>query len=113
MALLDFRAVCMPYCIKKLENGKYHVLNREYKPLSFCTANNDYLKKELPIELELEITEQVISNLKLKGAQFQDNMIFLYGDGTNPLNEQHRKPYYELLDILFPVRVNNLIKQYK
>ncbi|WP_291728203.1 hypothetical protein [Bernardetia sp.] len=108
MALFDFRAVCMPYCIKRLENGKYHVLNREYKPLSFCTISNDYLEKKLPIELDLEITGKIMSQLAAKGAVFQNDMIFLYGDGTNPVKEKNRVQYYELLDILMTIRVNNL-----
>ena len=54
MALFDFRAVCLPYCLKKQEDDTYLVLNREYKPLSFCTDSNEFLKQELPIYLKIK-----------------------------------------------------------
>ena len=39
MPLHDFRSVNLPYCLKKQPDGKYVVLNREYKPIGFKTKD--------------------------------------------------------------------------
>ena len=39
MPLGDFRAVFLPDCLQKQEDGHYAVLNREYKPVGFYTRN--------------------------------------------------------------------------
>ena len=38
MPLGDFRSVFMPYCLRKQKDGRYVVLNREYKPVGFFTC---------------------------------------------------------------------------
>jgi len=38
------RAIFLPYCIQRLEDGRYVVLNRNYKPLGFRTT--EFLRYE-------------------------------------------------------------------
>lgn len=33
MSLGDFRSIFLPYCLRKLSDGRYVVLNRRYKPV--------------------------------------------------------------------------------
>jgi len=42
MARGNFISVYMPYCLEMLGDGRYTVLNREYKPVGFFS--------ELPVE---------------------------------------------------------------
>jgi hypothetical protein len=42
MSHSDFRAMFFPYCLQKQKDGRYVVLNREYKPVGFKpTASSD------------------------------------------------------------------------
>ena len=64
MAMNDFRAICLPYCLKKQNDGTYLVLNREYKPLSFKTREDNYLNQELPIYLKIKnLTSKTIEKI--------------------------------------------------
>lgn len=110
MALGDFRAVCLPYCLKKQDDGTWLVLNREYSPLSFNTHSNDFLKQDLPIYLKIkDLTAKKIEKiLQLgEGAALQNDGrdLFLYNDGTNPFRKEHRKVYFKRLEILMELSI--------
>ena len=119
MALQDFRAVCMPYCLKKLENDVFLVLNREYKPLSFCTYSNEYQNQNLPIYLKIKgLTPKMIKQIIAigEGASFQEktNTLFLYDDNTNPINifqgkikAKDLENYFKRLALLMPLSIDN------
>lgn len=111
MALNDFRAVCLPYCLKKQEDGTYLVLNREYKPLSFKTWDNDFLKQDLPIYLKLKgLAEKKIEKIVSigEGASVQNDGkdIFLYNDKTNPLYKEGRADYFRRLELLMELKID-------
>ena len=62
MALQDFRAVFMPYCIERQPDGRYVVLNRAYKPLGFFTS--DYIRySDHPVAVGLRITPKTADKL--------------------------------------------------
>lgn len=110
MALLDFRAVCMPYCIEKQEDGSYLVLNREYKPLSFNTYSNEFLKQDLPIYLKItglspQIVEKIIKIGSGATVQESGKRIFLYNDSNNPVEKKNMKDYFERLSLLLPLLI--------
>lgn len=108
MALLDFRAVCMPYCIKKVSPNTYIVLNREYQPIGFNTYNNKIDK--LPVYMKTKsLTKNKIDKILSisKGACLQEDSLFLYNDETNPLRKNNRHAYFEILDILMELKVDN------
>ena len=111
MALNDFRAVCLPYCLKKQEDGTYLVLNRDYKPLSFKTQYNDFLKQDLPIYLKLKgLTpkkiEKIISIGEGSCVQNDGKDLFLYNDKTNPLYKEGRSDYFKRLELLMELKID-------
>lgn len=107
----DFRAVCLPYCIKKQDDGTYLVLNRNYKPLSFKTISDDFLKQELPIYLKIKgLTEKKIQQIISigEGASVQNDgkNIFLYNDKSNPFYKEGRADYFKRLDLLMELKID-------
>ncbi len=83
MPLYDIRSVALPYCVKRLENGKYILLNRDYKPIGFKTRENvNY--ENFPVNHKVQgITKKIAAKLSWRG---DDNIeaIFLY------CSESHR-----------------------
>lgn len=112
MALNDFRAVCLPYCIFNNDDGTYTILNREYKPLGFCTNNEDWKEKDLPIRLKMKIHPKKLEKILSIGNGASKNdagHIFLYSDGSNPVKGGIRaKEYFQRLEVLLDIEVNNL-----
>lgn len=111
MALGNFRAVCMPYCLKKQDDGSWLVLNREYSPLTFNTYSNDFLKQELPIYLRIkDLTKEKIDEILNvgEGAVIQnDNKdLFLYNDATNPSSKPNQMNYFKRLEILMELTID-------
>ncbi len=105
MSLGDFRAVFMPYCLKKQSNGKYAVLNREYKPVGFFTSK--HIKyDDFPVLVELSgIGPATAAKLSWKHDENTDE-IFLYDDGCNPNNsDKDMKNYLEKLKILAKLKI--------
>jgi hypothetical protein len=45
MALDDFRAVFLPYCLEKRNGGRYVVLNREYKPVGIAVESGEWVNQ--------------------------------------------------------------------
>jgi hypothetical protein len=100
MALGDFRAVFFPYCLKKQEDGRYAVLNREYKPVGFFTREwVEYEKHPVLVKLK--------GLTKAKAVKLSDNgkanldVIYLYNDDTNPVrNKANMRAYLAKIEIL-------------
>ncbi|MEH2331482.1 hypothetical protein [Nostoc sp.] len=106
MALNDFRAVFLPYCIEKQPDGRYVVLNREYKPVGFKTK--EHIKyEEYPICIELKgIGLATAAKLSYKGDSNTDK-IYLYNDGCVPTESaEHMKNYLKRLEILAKLKVD-------
>jgi len=106
MALNDFRSVFLPYCLDKQSDGRYVVLNREYKPIGFKTTENiEY--EDYPICVELKgITSTTAAKLSYKGDPNTDR-IYLYNDGCVPTKSaEHMKSYLKRLEILAKLKVD-------
>lgn len=101
----DFRCVHLPYCIQKLPNGAYVVLNRGYKPIGFNTDH--YLDYEAyPIGVKFKrLTAKTITKLSHNGSTDAEN-IYLYDDGCIPTKStQHMKEYLDRLQILAKLKL--------
>ncbi|WP_198805938.1 hypothetical protein [Leptolyngbya sp. BL0902] len=105
MALNDFRSVFFPYCLEKQPDGRYVVLNREYKPLGFKTRK--YITyEEYPICVELKgLGPARAEKLSCHGDPNMD-VIYLYDDSCVPTKSaEHMNNYLERLKILAKLKV--------
>lgn len=105
MPLGDFRSVFMPYCLRKQEDGRYVVLNREYKPVGFFTK--EYVEyKDYPVAVHVEgIGPSTAAKLSFNGSD-DTSVIYLYNDGCVPtLGEDNMKKYLAKLQILAKLRI--------
>ena len=92
MPLNDFRSVFLPYCLQKQPDGRYAVLNREYKPVGFRTRK--YLTyEEYPVLVTLRITPSLASEISWNQSRDTDN-VFLYDDSCNPIRSQANMQAY-------------------
>ena len=101
----DFRAIFLPYCLKKQVDGSYVVLNRNYKPLGFKTAEHvDYL--EYPISVKMQgIKPKLAAKLSISGSPDTKD-IFLYNDATVPIQgKKNMIAYLEKLEILAKLKL--------
>ncbi len=107
MSLYDFRSVFMPYCLHKQPDGRYIVLNREYKPIGFFTrAHVKY--EEYPIAVFLEgINSAMAAKLSPEGDTDTDD-IFLYNDRCVPTdNAANMNRYLSKLKLLAKLKIKN------
>ncbi|SFM56396.1 hypothetical protein [Nitrosomonas communis] len=105
MSRKDFRAVYLPYCIDRMKDGKYVVLNRTYKPLGFITS--DILEYQAyPISAEIQgITPTVAAKLSWKGDSNVER-IYLYNDGCIPTeSDANMDAYLDRLKILAKLKL--------
>ena len=104
MGLGDFRAVFLPYCLSRQNDGRYAVLNREYKPVGFFTR--EWVKYEKhPVLVKLKITKALAKKVSNEGEDGVEN-IFLYNDATNPLRSKaNMDAYLAKLALLAKLRV--------
>lgn len=101
----NVRSVHLPYCVKKLEDGRYVVLNRDYKPLGFRTKEHvDYAA--YPIAFKARgLTKTVAAKISWESSEDLDN-IFLYNDGCVPTTSAaNMTAYLERLHALAKVEI--------
>lgn len=106
MALKDFRTVFLPYCLKKQSDGRYAVLNREYKPVGFFTKNwIEYAT--LPVLVKFKgLTSVVAAKVSHKGDPDVET-IYLYDDYCAPVRSgRHMDAYLSRLETLAGLKVD-------
>jgi hypothetical protein len=102
----DFRAVYLPYCLQKQTDGRYAVLNREYKPVGFYT--HEWIKySDYPVCLKINgMTATLASKLSYDGNSNTDQ-IHLYDDATSPSKgKSQMKAYLEKLALLATLKID-------
>ncbi|MCX4156164.1 MULTISPECIES: hypothetical protein [Paraburkholderia] len=83
MPLHDIRSTFLPYCLQRQEDGRYAILNREYKPVGFWTRSHvDYDAYPTLVKIK-GLTAKVAASISYKGSEDRD-AIFLYNDGCVP-----------------------------
>ena len=105
MSLGDFRSVFLPYCIRKQPDGRYAVLNREYKPVGFFT--DDFINyEEHPVLVTIKgLTKARAAKISYSGSDNVDE-IFLYNDGCVPTSSaSNMRAYMARLEILAKLAV--------
>lgn len=106
MALYDFRSIYLPYCLQRQKDGRYIVLNREYKPIGFNTLEHvNY--EDYPIAAKIKgITKKTASEISIDSSSNLD-MIFLYNDATNPIsNSKNMKEYLKKIERLAKLKAD-------
>jgi len=63
-----------PYCLKRIEDGRYVLLNRRYKPLGMMTK--DHIGYG-PYAVKMKMTAQMAAKLSWQGSD-DVNSIYLY-----------------------------------
>lgn len=106
MPLHDVRSVCLPYCLKRQEDGRYIALNREYKPLGFTKRDHvDY--GDYPIAMKLKgMTAKKAAALDVDGRANLD-WIYFYNDGCIPTDSAaHMHAYLGRLAALAKMKLD-------
>lgn len=99
MGLYNFQTIHLPYCLKKMSDGSYVVLNREYKPVGFKTSKH-VKYEDYPVSVKFRITKKTASSLSHNGSDGTD-MIFLYDDGCVPTRSKaNMNAYLEKIEKL-------------
>ncbi|MBD2246642.1 hypothetical protein [Nostoc sp. FACHB-888] len=105
MALNDFRSVFLPYCLEKQSDGRYVVLNREYKPVGFKTREHIEYQDYISVELK-GIGLATVAKLSYNSDSNTDR-IYLYNDGCVPTESpEYMKNYLKRLEILAKLKVD-------
>lgn len=82
--LADLAITMLPYCVERLKNRTYVVLNRKYKPVGF-SMNNWITYEEHPITfLPCASSEELIKSLSWDQTSSNAEKIFLYADHCKP-----------------------------
>jgi len=104
MEKLPARWAFMPYCIQRLKDGRYIVLNRRYKPLGVQTrAWVDY--ETHPSAAAMKITKAQARTMSWKDSDDLD-VIHLYNDGCVPTGSaEHLAAYAKRLDVFMNLAV--------
>jgi len=101
---MELRWTHFPYCVKRLKDGRYIILNRRYKPLGNQT--HDYITYETdPSAVALTITPAIAKKLSWKEESNVD-VIHLYNDGCIPTESAaHMAAYCKRLAVLAALKV--------
>ena len=101
---MELRWISFVYCIKKLSDARFILLNRRFKPLGVQTYDHvDY--ENHPSAVRLPITPAIAKSLSWEGSDVTDE-IYLYDNNDSPTeNPEHLSAYLERLAILMKLRV--------
>ncbi len=83
MPLGDFRSVFLPYCLQRQPDGRYAVLNREYKPLGFWTGAWIVYEKHPTLVKLPGLNAKLAKKVSWNGSA-DTKTIYLYNDGCIP-----------------------------
>lgn len=94
--------VFMPYCLKRLADGRYIVLNRDYMPLGIHSGEKVDLESH-PTAHTIHITAAVARKLSASGSDDLE-CIYLHGGKGVPEGE-HWRAYADRLAVLMQLTV--------
>lgn len=99
----ELRRTHMPYCIQRLQDGRYIILNRHYKPLGVQT--DDWVEYEThPSAVAINITPARARALDWDGRE-DTECVYLYNDGCIPTeSDAHMTAYLRRLAVLMKIK---------
>lgn len=84
MRVSEIRQVFLPYCLQRLEDGRYILLNRYYKPVGVHSdAHVVYEQHPSCFRFKRALSARQATALSCKGDPSVD-VIYLYNDGCVP-----------------------------
>lgn len=103
----EFRRVFFPYCLEKQADGRYAVLNRNYKPVGFTLSG--YVEySEHPCLVKLKDLTPVVAAKLNAAAEPTPGRIYLYTDGSVPTDSQaHWDAYQRRLQVLASLTIGD------
>lgn len=102
--VMNVRAVYFPYCIEKQKDGSWVILNRNYKPVGFNTA--DFVKyEEYPVSMRIKgLSPATLKKLSCKEEEPGDR-VYLYNDVCIPTDDaKSMSGYLKKLEILLRLK---------
>lgn len=104
MSGYKFRRLFLPYCLQRLSDGRYIVLNRRYKPLGWQTNEMvDY--DSHPSAARIKITAPIAKKLSWKGSDDIESIYLYSGDGSPFADATESRAYAGRLAILGEILV--------
>lgn len=106
MPLKDIRSTFLPYCVEQQSDGRYAVLNREYKPVGFWTR--DFITyADHPTLVKIKgLTPQRAAKISHDGSP-NPALIFLYNDGCVPTESAaNMDAYLRRLSVLVQLKID-------
>lgn len=101
----DFRRIYLPYCLKKQPDGRWIVLNRNYKPLGQHTRQwVDYADPHL-VNFK-GLGPATLAKLSAPGSELTEDTVYLYNDGCMPIDgAAHWDAYQARLRLLAGLQI--------
>lgn len=108
--------VILPYCMCKMPSGKWTLLNRFYKPLGTMDTSKQYDYNEYSLFLDLSKSdidflssgEQITEKARFINMGESIDMIWLYGDCSNPeCGKKHKDLYLKKVEFLMMKKIEN------
>lgn len=92
-----------PYCIKKVKDDNYVVLNRMYKPLGM--PGGEFVDYEDYME-PLALTEEIVKEISFNNVGNSADTIYLYDDWSAPKrSKEHFEAYKNTLKTLATIGI--------
>src|SRR5262249_55485681 len=92
----------LPYCLQQREDGRYILLNRDYKALGYVAGEDKWVDYEKwPEAFDIKITPAEAAKMSVRRSRATGS-IYFYDDGCPPwAGAAHRKAYYRRVARLF------------
>lgn len=105
----------LPYCLERLPDGRWIVLNRAYKPMGTTTPRAEFIDYGDPYALAFEHgeldreTQSVISTSVDFDDEGEPARLYIYQDDSSPMKGPiEMEAYLERLAIMANLRVKRL-----
>jgi len=107
MSNYDFRHVYLPFCLQRLADGRYVVLNKDYKPLGFQTREKVEYEVYPIAATFLRLDSRTAAKLSFNGSQ-ELEAIYLYDSNCVPTDSnQNMEKYLVRLEILAKLKLGD------
>jgi hypothetical protein len=98
----EFRRAGLPYCLQRCDDGRWLVLNRNYKPIG--VTSDEFVDYETCPGIRLRLTKAQLKKVSWKpeaDLSSTVNKVWLYSDGCIPRHDaRHQAAYAGRLMVL-------------